>query len=82
MSDSETTRTGSNPAIRLGKAHWATILLVVLIVILIAQNTHRTSIDFLWLSFDFALWFVLVITTIVGFLVGLLTARRRGRRTS
>jgi uncharacterized integral membrane protein len=82
MSDTETTSAGSSPAVRLLKAHWATIVLVILVVILIAQNTEQISVDFLWLSFDSALWLVLVITTIVGFLVGLLTARRRARRTS
>lgn len=81
MSDTETSPTDSSPAVRLLKAHWATIVLVILIAIFIAQNTHDAGIDFLWLSFDSALWFVLLITTVVGFLIGLLTARRRARRT-
>lgn len=49
----------------------------MLIAIFIAQNTHQVGIDFPWLSFDSAMWFVLLITTIVGSLIGLLTAPPR-----
>ncbi|MEJ7628686.1 MAG: hypothetical protein WKF54_03770 [Nocardioidaceae bacterium] len=82
MSDNETTRDGSSPVARFLKAHVAAILLMVLVAIFIAQNTSRTSLDFLWLSFDSDLWFVLLVTTVVGFLIGALAARRRARRTS
>jgi len=57
MSDDHTTSSTSNTVARLVKAHWATILLVALMAIFIAENTKRTSVDFLWLSFDTSLWF-------------------------
>lgn len=80
MSDNETTRDGSSSVARFLKAHLATIVLVVLVAIFIAQNTRETTLDYLWLSFDVALWLVLLVTTVVGFLIGALAARRRARR--
>lgn len=81
MSDNETTRDGSSPFVRFLKAHLVTIVLVVLVAIFIGQNTRETTLDFLWLSFDAALWLVLLVTTVVGFLIGALAARRRARRS-
>jgi len=46
---------------------------------LTAQNTEPTSLGFGWLSADPALGLVLVMTTVVGLLVGLLGAARRAQ---
>jgi uncharacterized integral membrane protein len=80
MSDDHTNPSTSSTVARLVKAHWATILLVALMAIFIAENTKKTSVDFLWLSFDTSLWFVLLLTTAVGFVIGALAAWRRARR--
>jgi uncharacterized integral membrane protein len=65
--------------VRFARQRWLAIVLVVLIVIFIAQNRQRVSINFLWLHLRSPLWFILAITAIVGLAIGVSVARRQAR---
>ncbi len=61
-------------------ANWLPLVLAVLAVVFIVQNRARISIKLFWAHFESPLWFILVITILVGLIIGLLTARRRAQR--
>jgi lipopolysaccharide assembly protein A len=69
-----------NPAARILAAHWLPLVLAVLAAVFIAQNRARTSIKLFWAHLQSPLWFVLVVTIVVGVIIGLLSARRRAQR--
>ncbi len=71
-----------NLVTRILAAHWLPLVLVVLAVIFIAQNRARISINLFWAHLHSPLWFILVITIVVGLIIGLLTARRRAQRAA
>lgn len=60
------------------------LLGIVLIVVFAVQNTENATIDFLWLSGDFPLAIVILVTAVVAALftasAGALYRRRRHRR--
>jgi putative membrane protein len=64
------------------RARWLPILLVILIVVFIAQNHNRVSIDLFWIHVKSPLWLVLLVTTLVGFLIGGLLMRRRIKQSA
>jgi putative membrane protein len=63
----------------LRTAHGVALLLAVLAVAFIAQNRNRVTIDVFWLQVVAPLWLTLLLTAVVGLLVGLLGSRRRQR---
>jgi lipopolysaccharide assembly protein A len=69
-----------NPVARILAAQWLPLILLVLAVVFIAQNRARISINLFWAHLESPLWFILVITIVVGLIIGLLTARRRAQR--
>ena len=58
------------------------VLLAVIVLIFVFQNTHRVPIHFLWLDTDAQLWFMLLITAAVAIasaeLFSMYLRRRRG----
>ncbi len=69
-------RSGS-PLTRLLRAHWGTLVLLVLVVIFVAENRSQVSIDLLVVHVRAWLWLVLAVTAGLGVLIGLLLGRRR-----
>jgi lipopolysaccharide assembly protein A len=73
------TRPAGGRARRLATRHWLAIVLVVLAVIFVVQNTVRHEIHFLWVSVEAATWLVLIVVFLAGVVTGLLLRRRRRR---
>lgn len=61
--------------------YWLPLLVLVLAVIFIAQNTTRTTVHFLMFSVTTPMWVMLLIVVIAGIVIGWF-ARRYGRRRS
>ena len=60
--------------------HWLPLVLAVIVAFFIGQNRERISINLFWAHLKAPLWFVLVITAVVGIIIGVLAARRRAHR--
>jgi uncharacterized integral membrane protein len=63
---------------RMTLARWVSLVLVIVAVVFIFQNTATTSIQLFWVSVETPLWFTLLVVFVVGWLAGFLTGRRRG----
>ena len=63
--------------VRFALRRWVALVLVVLVAVFIGQNRDRVSIDLFWAHLKAPLWFVLLITAIVGVIIGWLTSRQR-----
>ena len=68
--------------VRFALRRWVALVLVVLVAVFIGQNRDRVSIDLFWAHLKAPLWFVLLITAIVGVIIGWLTNRRRAQRAA
>ena len=58
-------------------------VVVVLLLIFVFQNTEKVAFKFLFFSFTWPAWLILLVTLVLGFLVGLVTSallQRRKRR--
>src|SRR5579871_5447701 len=66
-----------NPILRFLRERWLAIILGIVVIVFIAQNTTRVSINILWLHIHSPLWFILAVTAVVGIVIGLVIARRR-----
>lgn len=56
------------------------LIVAVLLVIFAIQNRHRVSVDFLFLSWDGRVIYVIIVSAIAGALTGWLVQRTRRRR--
>lgn len=56
------------------------LVLVVLLVVFVVQNTDSVTMNFLFFSWDSRLWVMLAITAVIGMLIGYLAGRRGARR--
>ncbi|NKY49884.1 DUF1049 domain-containing protein [Nocardia vermiculata] len=65
---------------RVSPTQWVALVLLVLAIIFVAENRGRTSIEFLLIEITSPMWLVLLVMFAVGWLAGVLTMRRRGRR--
>jgi lipopolysaccharide assembly protein A len=72
----DTKPSGGRPG-RIAARHWLAIILVVLAVIFVMQNTARHEIHLLWITVEAATWLVLIVIFVVGVVIGLLLGRRR-----
>lgn len=58
-------------------------VIAVLLLVFVFQNTAKVSFSFLFFDFTWPMWLMLLITLLIGFVVGFLTSamlRRRRRR--
>jgi lipopolysaccharide assembly protein A len=62
---------------RIAARHWLAIVLIVLAVIFVVQNTVRHEVHLLWVSVEAATWVVLTVVFLVGVVTGWLLGRRR-----
>jgi lipopolysaccharide assembly protein A len=65
------------PPPRVAARHWLAIVLAVLAVIFIVQNTVRHEVHLLWVSVEAATWLVLTVIFLLGVATGWLLHRRR-----
>ncbi len=72
---------GSRVARYLG-AHWVAVVLTVLVIVFVADNRDRVSIDLFFVHLHSPLWLILAAATVIRILIGLLIARRRAVRRS
>jgi lipopolysaccharide assembly protein A len=56
------------------------VVLAVLALIFVFQNRARVSMHYLWANFTSPLWLMLVVTLLIGVVIGWLVRRRAGRR--
>ena len=62
---------------------WRTILAAILAVLgltFVIQNWATVNMKFLWATFRAPLWLMLIITLVVGVVIGLLVSHRHGKR--
>lgn len=71
------TKPSGGRARRFAARHWLAIVLVVLAVVFIVQNTVRHEIHLLWVSVEAATWLVLTVIFLLGVATGWLLHRRR-----
>ncbi len=62
---------------RMTPGRWLALVLVVLAVIFIFQNTATASISLAWFTIDAPLWLVLLVVFAIGWVAGWLLGRRR-----
>lgn len=62
------------------KDRWLPIVLAILVIVFVAQNRERASIDIFWVHVNSSLWFALAVTAVVGFVIGMTVARRREKK--
>jgi uncharacterized integral membrane protein len=67
---------------RFAARRWVALVLVVLVAVFIGQNRDRVSIDLFWAHLKAPLWFVLLLTAIVGAIIGWLVSRRKLQRAA
>jgi lipopolysaccharide assembly protein A len=71
------TKPSGGHARRFAARHWLAIVLVVLTVVFIVQNTVHHEIHLLWVSVEAATWLVLTVIFLLGVATGWLLHRRR-----
>ncbi|CAM2858036.1 LapA family protein [Prescottella defluvii] len=62
---------------RVSPTQWGALALAVLAIIFVAQNRQSVSISLFFVSVTSPLWLTLLVIFAVGWLVGMLTTRRR-----
>lgn len=62
---------------RMTPGRWLALVLVVLAVIFIFQNTATTRIQLAWTHVNAPLWLILLIVLAIGWIVGWLLGRRK-----
>ena len=73
------TKPSGGRARRVAARHWLAIVLIVLAVIFVVQNTVRHEVHLLWATVEAATWLVLSVIFFVGVVTGVLLHRRRRR---
>jgi uncharacterized integral membrane protein len=65
----------------LVRRYWLPVVLMVVGVLFVVQNTARTQFNFLWFQFDWPLWIMLVVFAAIGAVVAWAAGvRRRARK--
>ncbi|MGF7121804.1 lipopolysaccharide assembly protein LapA domain-containing protein [Rhodococcus sp. TAF43] len=72
-----TTQKSDSILTRVSPTQWAALALAVLAIIFVAQNRHDVSISLFFISVTAPLWLTLLVIFAIGWLVGMLTTRRR-----
>lgn len=73
-------RSPQEAVVQFVKERWLPIVLAILVIVFVAQNRERASIDIFWVHVNSSLWFALAVTAVVGFVIGMSVARRRERK--
>lgn len=69
-----------NSLVKFLKEKWLAIVLVILVVIFIAQNTSTVFINLLGWTLSSPLWVTLVIVLLIGTIVGYIIGRRKFKK--
>ena len=77
---SSTGQTTSSKLLGLAARNWIPLLLIVLGIIFIAQNTQHVRINFLFIHVGASLWLVLTIIALAGVIAGWFIGRNRLKR--
>ncbi|MFT2817733.1 hypothetical protein [Leifsonia sp. A12D58] len=81
MSTSATKKTVKpNFLARLTPMNWIALVLFILTVIFIIQNTSTVSIDLLWISVRSPQWLTISVIFLIGWLCGYFTRRRKNSK--
>lgn len=62
------------------KGNWLALLLIILSIVFIAQNTDEVRVNLLWTSVTAPLWLLFLLLLLIGVLSGLIMARRRAKK--
>lgn len=66
---------------KVSPAQWAGLIIAVLAVLFVFTNHDTFEITLLWMHLSGPAWLVLLIVFAVGWLVGVLTSRKRNRKS-
>lgn len=66
---------------KISPAQWAGLVIAVLAIIFVLMNTASMKIKLFGLALTGPQWFILLIVFVVGWLVGVLTSRRRNKKS-
>lgn len=64
---------------RVSPGNWVALILTILLVVFVLQNRADTSINLFWMHVSAPMWFTLLAVFVVGWVVGVLTNRRRAK---
>lgn len=74
-----TSKSSTRLLARVSPGQWAALILTAALVVFVFQNRSSTSINLLWMDLSSPLWFTLLVVFALGWVVGVLTSRRRTR---
>ncbi|WP_024794852.1 hypothetical protein [Tomitella biformata] len=66
---------------KVSPAQWAGLIIAILAVVFVLMNTASMKIKLFGLDLTGPQWFILLIVFVVGWLVGVLTSRRRNKKS-
>lgn len=69
-----------NDAVDLVRRYGLPVVLIVVGVLFVVQNTARTQFNFLWFEFDWPLWIMLVVFAAIGAVIAWAVGLRRRAR--
>ncbi|PFG30375.1 DUF1049 domain-containing protein [Paramicrobacterium agarici] len=64
----------------LATVNWAALVLLVLVVIFMVQNSHDANLTILWVTVRWPLWLAIGIVLVLSFAAGFLFRGRRDKR--
>lgn len=71
------TPSGSDKALGLLKQYWAPLLIIVLVLVFVLQNTQRTRVTIIGWHVSPPLWLLIAAVALLGVVVGWFIGRRR-----
>lgn len=74
-----TSKSSSRFLARVSPGQWAALILTAALIVFVLQNRSSTSINLFWMDLSSPLWFTLLVVFALGWVVGVLTNRRRTR---
>ncbi|WP_166996790.1 hypothetical protein [Paramicrobacterium fandaimingii] len=64
----------------LSSTNWIALVLVVLVIVFMAQNSHDANLTILWMTVRWPLWLAIGIVLVLSFAAGYLFRGRRDKR--
>ena len=71
-----------NSLAKISPAQWAGLVIAILAIVFVLMNRESTHITLFWMQLEGPTWLILLVVFIVGWLVGVLTSRRRNKITN